>query len=490
MKIADRVLSVRHALVVLASTALCATALAQQPQQQPQQPAQRIAPPSSVNIPPMPQLSAAELAADRLDFRQIVQQAKAKVFPAVIYIKCVREDNQGGERKSAEVTGSGVIVTPEGQALTNWHVIDKAESVRVLLSDGRGFKAKILGSDKDTDLALIQIETTADTGSLPYASLGDSSKLTEGDFVMAMGAPFGLNRSVSIGIVSSIDRYLEEISEYSLWIQTDAAINPGNSGGPLVSTAGEVIGINARGMGAAPGMAFAIPSETVKVIAGQLKEFGKVNWSWTGLQLQPLRDFNRDIYFEGTDGVIVAETDPESPARQAGIQPRDRILKVNGKPLTGLTTESLPAVRRELGLLAKREPATLDIVRDGKPMSVQITPREKGDVEGKELALKRWDLTVKVINQFDNPDLYFHKQKGVFVFATKYPGNASTAGLRSLDIITRIDGKDVETLADVEAAHKAALANLDSKPRIVFTVLRSGLSRQVVVDMQRDYSKE
>src|SRR6185295_5416040 len=185
------------------------------------------------------------------DFRQVVQDAKGKVFPGVLYIRCIRESNDSGKKESVQVSGSGVLISADGEGITNWHVIDKAESVRVLLSDGRHFDAKVVGSDKDTDLALIRLEPGKDGAApkdLPFAAIGDSTQLREGDFVMAMGAPWGLNRSVSIGIVSCIHRYLEGTSEYSDWIQTDAAINPGNSGGPLVNTQGEVIGLNARGM--------------------------------------------------------------------------------------------------------------------------------------------------------------------------------------------------------------------------------------------------
>jgi len=427
----------------------------------------------------------------RPDFRQIVQDGKDRVFPAVVYIRVVFEDNSFGEKKSQQSSGSGVLISATGEVLTNWHVIDKAESVRCLLSDGRAFRAKIVGSDKDTDLALLQLVTDDKTGPLPFATFGSSAALREGDFVMAMGAPWGLNRSVSIGIVSCANRYLESVSEYSHWIQTDAPINPGNSGGPLINTDGQVIGINARGMsGWAEGMGFAIPSDIVQVLVEQLRRSGRVDWTWFGLQLQPLRDFDRDTYFDGTEGVIVAETDPDSPARSAGILARDRILAVNGKALNGLTREDLPAVYRTLGLLAKDSDATFTIRRGDKDMQVSIRPREKGAVEGKELACKRWDLTVKEINQFENPDVHFYRSKGVFVHAVKWPGNAANAGLRSGDIILKVDGTDVMTLADVEARHKATIEAIETRPRIVLTVLRAGLQRQVVLDLQRDYAKE
>lgn len=421
------------------------------------------------------------------DFRGIVQRAKDKVFPAVVFIKVLQETHEVGKKTTREALGSGVIISPTGEVVSNWHVVDKAIEIRCLLSSGEHFQAELVGSDKDMDLALLKLELPAGHAPLPYAKFGDSSVLKEGDFVMAMGAPWGLNRSVSIGIISCTRRYLPKSSEYSHWLQTDAAINPGNSGGPMVDTRGQIVGINTRGGG---DLGFAVPSENCQIVIQQLRESGKVNWSWTGLQLQPLKDFRKNIYFEGDEGVIVAETEPASPARRAGLKVRDRILSVNGRPTTAVWEEDLPAVRRQFGLLPKGKPATFRIDRGGEEITLEITPREKGEVEGEELDCPRWDLTVKAINQFDNEDLYFYKNKGVFVYGVKRPGNARAAGLQEKDIILRIDKKEVETLADVKQIHKETLDNIDEQHRIVFTVLRNGLMRQVVLDFSRDYEKE
>ncbi|KKL69153.1 hypothetical protein LCGC14_2117800, partial [marine sediment metagenome] len=220
--------------------------------------------------------------------------------------------------------------------------------------------------------------------------------------------------------------------------------------GPLVNTAGDIVGINTRAMFFGGDMGFAIPATTIRFIVAQLRKFKKVNWSWTGLQLQPLKDFRKNIYFEGNEGVIVAETDPESPARRAGIRVRDRILRVNGRPITAMWEEDLPAVRKTLGLLEKDKPARIELRRNGKTLTVELTPREKGKVEGEELDCPRWDMTVKAINQFDNEDLYFYRKKGIFVFGVKYPGNAINAKLQIEDIILRIGDKEVETLEDVK----------------------------------------
>ncbi len=424
-----------------------------------------------------------------LDFRHVVSQARDKVFPTVVYIKCIRQSHERGKKQSREVAGSGVIISAKGEVLTNWHVIDKAIEVRCLLYDGRAMNASIVGTDKDTDLALLQLKMDKDE-QIPYAAIGESGKLEEGDFVMAMGAPLGLNRSVSIGIISCTDRYLAKQSQYSLWLQTDAAISPGNSGGPLVNTDGQVIGINTLGVMFGGDMGFSVPSDTFKYIVSQLRQDGKVNWSWSGLQLQPLRDFERDTYFEGKQGVIIAETDPQSPARQAGIKARDRIMAIDGQPVYAMTAEALPALRRRLGMMEKLKPVELTLIRNGETMTVTLTPTEKGKVEGEELDCPRWDITVKTINRFENPNLYFHRQQGVFIFGIKYPGNSSDAGLRKKDIILNIGGKVVNTLEDVKAVHKEALDNIENESRILLNVLRRGLLRQVVLDFARDYEKQ
>ncbi len=430
-------------------------------------------------------------ATGSLDFRQVVQAAKARVFPATVFVLVLQESYRSGRRVTSEVSGSGVIISPTGEVVTNWHVVDRAVEIRCLLSDGTPMDATVVGSDKDTDLALIQLIIPDDfVGELPYAVMGDSDALDEGDFVMAMGAPWGLSRSVSIGIISCRDRYLQTNSEYSLWLQTDASISPGNSGGPLVNTDGEVVGINTRGIVRGGDVGFAVPSATVEMIVNQLREYGSVNWSWTGLRLQPLKDFNRNIYFEGDDGVIVAATDPASPARAAGVLPQDRIIAVNGEPITGRYEENLPAVRLRLAMLPKHEEALLTIRRNGEEIELTMTPREKGEVEGEELDCPRWNMTVKEINQFDNEDLYFYRTEGVFIYGVRRPGNAADARLRVKDIILDIEGQPVTTLEDVQRIYEQAIANIETNHRISMVVLRNGHERQVVLDFSKDYERD
>lgn len=427
---------------------------------------------------------------DTSDFRRVVQSAKAKVFPAVVFIRVVSENYDSGRKQNVESTGSGVIVSETGQVLTNWHVIDNATEIRCLLFDGRARRAKVVGSDKDVDVALLQLEVHSKDERFPFATLGDSSKLAEGDFVMAMGAPWGLTRSVSIGIISCTRRYLAGASEYSLFLQTDASISPGNSGGPMVDTNGRVVGLNTRGSLQGGDLGFAVPSSTLQLVLPRLNDYGSGNWAYTGLVLQPLRDFTRDMYFEGNEGVIVAQAEPGSPAAEAGLQTHDRILRVNDTPLTALTDEDLPAVRLALGLLPVDKPSTLVIRRGNVEQTFTLQPRPKGKTRGDQVDFPRWDFTAATINQFDNADLYFYRNKGVFIRGAKQPGNAATAGLQENDILLRVGSTEIETLEQLKTEHKKAIDNVQNEHRMLLTIMRNGMMRQVVLDFSRDYSKE
>ncbi len=424
-----------------------------------------------------------------MDFRKIIRHAKDQVFPAVIYVKCIRERMEDGRRQTKEVAGSGVIIGADGKALTNWHVVEHALEVRCLLSDGRAMEATVLGMDKLTDLAVLQLHPAGDELPLPHGILGDSSALSEGDFVMAMGAPWGLNRSVSLGIIASTDRYLPGNSEYGLWLQTDASISPGNSGGPLVNTEGEIIGINTLGIMWGGTIGFSIPSDIIRILVPHLVEHGAVNWAWTGLQLQPLRDFERDMYFDADEGVMIAETNPDSPARAAGLHRGDRIVSINGTPKTARTYEDLPAIRRAIGLLPPEDPVKMEVVRNGERLSVEVQPQAKGELQGSRLALPRWDMTVKAINRFDTPDLYFYQSYGVFIYGVRRPGNALVSGLTRRDIILEVDGRPITNLADLQEAHDEAMKNIDSRPRVPLRIMRQGRPRHIVLDFSRDYER-
>ena len=417
-----------------------------------------------------------------------IAQARDKVFPALVFVHVVKSNLGSGEKSARVGAGSGFVISEDGFFVTNWHVAEKALEIRCLLSDGRDFPADLIGADKDTDIALCKLRMP-EGETVPFAAFGSSAELMACDPVLVMGAPWGLSRSISTGIISCTHRYLEEASEYALWLQTDASVSPGNSGGPIVNARGEVVAITARGNLWGGNLGFGIPADEALIIISQLREFGKMNWSWTGIRLQPLRDFKRNISFPFTAGVIIADTEQGSPARLAGVLDNDRLLAVNGESVNGFTIENLPEICRKLGLLEKGVPATLTISRGEETLELTVTPREKGDVEGSEMDFPRWDFTAKAINQFDNPDLFFYQEKGVFVFGIKYPGNARDSDLSTGDIIKRVGNREILTLDDLKQAHEEALKNVATQHRIMFTVQRGGFTRQIVLDFARDYNR-
>ena len=279
--------------------------------------------------------AAASLAGPNLE--EILEGAKKKVFPALVYVKPIVEDYQSGELKKQQVSGSGVIISPGGLVVTNNHVVEKAVQVNCVLWDKDQVSARILGRDKETDLALLQLEGIENKIPLPYGEFGDSGALSEGDFVMAMGSPFGFTRSISLGIVSNTQRYLgfESEHKYNTWIQTDAAINPGNSGGPLVNSQGQIVGINTLGIFLADNLGFSIPSNVAKEIAARLERDGEIHRAWCGIKLQPLKDFNSNTFIDAERGVLIRDVEQTSPAADAGIQEGDILLSINCVPVEG-----------------------------------------------------------------------------------------------------------------------------------------------------------
>ncbi|MDR2391792.1 MAG: trypsin-like peptidase domain-containing protein [Planctomycetota bacterium] len=429
------------------------------------------------------------------DARAIMAAARRDVFPAVIFLMPVAERFDGGKTEKTQAAGSGVIISPDGEAVTNQHVIDRAVEIRCLTSDGRARRATLVGADKDTDLALIRLERRAGE-TFPFARLGQSRDVEAGQFVMAMGAPWGLSRSVSMGIVSCVDRFLPGRGGYNLWFQTDASINPGNSGGPLVDAAGRVIGINSLASLLGGNLAFAIPADTVRFIVDRLRRDGRVIRAWTGIRLQPLRDFEKNIFYEGDLGVLVAGVDPGSPADLAGIGAGQLILSVNGRETNGLNHEDIPALNQLLSELPIGKPTAVTLAPDARGenqesfFAVELTPREKGDAEGGDFDCRRWNMTVKAINKFANPLLHFFRPAGVFIQGMKIPGNAAAAGLRSGDILVEIDGRPVEDLEACRRIYLEIEADAAREKKAVITVLRGGLRNYHVVDYAPRYGDD
>jgi len=423
------------------------------------------------------------------DFQDIIRHASAKVFPAVVYIRVISANLSSGKDEGNIVSGSGVIITADGEVLTNHHVIDKAREIRCQLYDGTAYSAKVLGSDKDLDIALLKLEKVDTLPALPTASLCLQA-IAEGDFVMAMGAPWGLARSVSIGIISCSRRYLETHGKYSLWYQTDASISPGNSGGPLVNTQGEVIGINTLATLIGGTMGFTVPAIVIQSILGRLRQYGKANWAWLGLELQPLHDFDRNINFDYSNGVMIAGTLSGSPARKAGFLPNDRIIALNDQPLNAWQCEDIPEINRQLGLLPFGVPVTFTFCRNDQQEKITLTPIAKGKLEGEEVVFSRWGFTAKTINRFDNPGLYFYSQKGgIFVYGIDDEGNAANTSLRENDVIHSVSGEEIHSLQDLQKAYQVALDSVNRQHIIIFGIIRNGRQMQVAIDFRNEKKK-
>jgi len=330
------------------------------------------------------QPSVAVEASGPIDFQKIIASAKQKVYPCLVFVKPIRETFEGGERQRVEVFGSGVIISPDGYVVSNNHVCEKAVEVNCVLGDRVQVPAAVVGLDPETDLALLKLRLPPGSAPLNVAEFADSDKVEAGQFVMALGSPFGFTRSISLGIISNTRRYIGFTTQYryNLWLQTDAAINPGNSGGPLVDTEGKVAGINTLGIGMAEGIGFAIPSNVVTDVirriraaaAGASKEQWpvKVHRAYTGLQIQALNDFKSNTFTDANCGVLIQSVDQGSPAEAACARDGDILLAVGGKDVSGLYVEDLPALRVLLADLPPDTPTTLLLARKDTPASAPL----------------------------------------------------------------------------------------------------------------------
>jgi serine protease Do len=421
---------------------------------------------------------------------EVIQEAKDRVFPAVVFIKPIQQEFRGGKMEKIQVFGSGAIIDAEGHVVTNNHVAEKATEIKCVLSDKEEISARIVGLDPETDLAVIQLNLAErkSKAPLPVAEFGNSDKLRVGELVMAMGAPHGFERSVSRGIVSSLERYFD-FAPYNLWIQTDAAINPGNSGGPLVNIEGKIIGINARALRGAENLGFAIPSQVVKDVVQRIVKDGKVTRAWTGIRFQALKDFGKSSYIDAKHGVLVASVDEGSPAEKAQLRAGDIAIAVEGEPVNGIYETDLPAVERRFAALPIDKPVKLNVLRGAETLPVTIVAAGKGKQEGEDFECKKWDLTVKEITKFSDPYLYFQKPRGVFIQGVKYQGNARMAGFMNFDVILSIGEKPIDSLQQVREAYEAALKMEKGKRKLVFRVLRGNYRKVLVLDFEKDMEK-
>ncbi len=407
-----------------------------------------------------------------------VLAAKDKVAPALVHIRPVKEVFTSGKREEIQVVGSGFIISPDGYIVTNEHVAGETKLVRCVLYTKEEVEAKVIGVDPYTDIAVIKIDSA---GKLPAVKLGDSSKLKAGQTVLALGSPHGLARSVSMGIVSITDRYLEDrgdemVSPFNTWIQTDAAINPGNSGGPLVNLKGEVIGMNARVLSGAENVGFAIPINVVKEVVDRIIKDGRVIRSWIGESLQPMRVKTNDT---AQKGVVVGDVDPLSPGYEAGLRPGDVLLSVDGKPTNARFEEDLPAVRKLIADLPVGKQVALRVLRDNEEKDLMATTVERSSLKGDQVEFPEWGFTAVELSEPMVRRAQLPSKQGIYVTGSQVGGIAANAKLQNGDIILKVDGKDVPNMDAFQVMYRDLVA---SKKRLVMIEAKRGaLHRYVLV---------
>ncbi len=346
-------------------------------------------------------------------------------------------------------TGSGFVIRKDGIVLTNNHVVEKAKDITVRLSDGQQYTAKVLGRDPKTDLAVLKIEAKH---TLPVVHLGDSDALRVGDWVVAIGNPFGLDNTVTAGIVSAKGRAIGS-GPYDQFIQTDAPINPGNSGGPLFNERGEVIGINTAifsQSGGNVGIGFAIPINMAKQLVPQLEEKGHVTRAWLGVTVQPLTpDLAESLAVDDTHGALVAGVTPGSPAAKAGIKAGDVIIAYDNKKID--EHGGLPAL---VAATKIGETVRVEVVRDGAHRTVEVTVAKLADDDVPAQAAPnkgKWGLMLRELTPEERAQRSLEDGQGVLVAGVAPGSPADEAGVRSGDIILQANRKPVGSVEALRA---------------------------------------
>ncbi|MFQ5846976.1 MAG: DegQ family serine endoprotease [Candidatus Methylomirabilales bacterium] len=367
--------------------------------------------------------------------------------------------------------GSGVIVDPErGYILTNNHVVRHADEINVKLRDGREFKAKLVGSDPEADVAVLRIPAE----NLTALPLGDSDKLAVGDFVVAVGNPFGLGQTVTSGMVSALGRTGLGIEGYENFIQTDASINPGNSGGALVNLYGELIGINTAIVGpsgGSVGIGFAIPINMARVVMGQLIKYGEVRRGQLGVTVQDLTpEIAKALGIQANQGAVVVRVAAGSAAEKAGLKPGDVVVAANGKVVAGGAD-----LRNKIGLAKVGESVTLNVIRDGKKRTVTavLAPRRHAKLAAEDIDPR---LAGAVFGTIEERSPLSGRVEGVEVLRVQRGSPAWVAGLRKGDVIVGVNRHPTRTLDElrqvVKAAQKTLLLNVRRGDGALFIIIQ------------------
>lgn len=391
--------------------------------------------------------------------------------------------NQGQpQMRAVEARGSGFIVTPDGTIITNNHVVKDASRVQVTLSDGEKLNAKVVGTDPRTDIAVLKVDAGHP---LPYLQLGNSKDVEVGEWVIAIGNPFGLSESVTAGIVSAVGRSIGA-GPYDQFIQVDAPINRGNSGGPLITQDGKVVGMNTAILspsGGSIGIGFAIPSNMIERIASDLEHNGKVTRGYLGVEAQPVSDaMSKALGLTSAGGALIAAVQPDTPAAHAGIQPGDVIRSVNGKKINDPGTLAV-----DIAGIKPGEEAHLEIIRDGKPQTLavkvaelpsqQVAQNTEHHQREQRLGLALGPVSPDLAKQLDLPS----GTSGAVVMRTKPGSPAEQAGIQPGDVIVGVGTHVVKDPSEATKLIGEALSH-DSNA-VALRIIRNGQPAFVAVNL-------
>jgi serine protease Do len=434
------------------------------------------------------------------DLSRVFINVAKQVKPSVVHINVVEKPRQSArfegnipqipgfppfdqmQPRQRRGTGSGVIISADGFILTNNHVAGGADEIKVKLSDGRELRARLIGADPETDLALIKIDGL----NLPFAKLGDSSKLEQGEWVIALGSPFGLEQTMTAGIVSATSRDLRS-GPYDNYIQTDASINPGNSGGPLVNMHGEIVGINTMifsRSGGSEGIGFAIPSNLATKVYAQLAKNGKVSRGYLGVNLQQLTPaMAKASGAEGIEGAMVGDVaDASSPAAKAGLRSGDVIVEFDGKAvkspkqLTELVADTPVSKSVQVKYVRDSRVETTTIKLGERPGRRDFANRPSQDSDQNTGKL---GITVETVTAEIARELKLKIGTGAVIESVQPGSPAAEAGLRQGDVIHRVNRTTV-TSAD---GLISAVGSLSGQPEIVLQIERGGQLAFVTIDL-------